>query len=235
MCADLYAGSQSRGPLSTFFLIDSLKPKLGLSAIHAWPLVRSALVLALTGLVAGVTLKDETSLIILTDGPLDRALLSDQEALVIRAGHPPSVVGDPASIATVDAEPRWSAAASLGLKLAPEDAQIRVIQSKRMSERVIYANARLSGADVSVSALVAGDGKPTLVAGERRFPLQQRSPDWFTKTKLPAGGAASNLQVANYPLCIPGSALLQADSDWPPDDECSQGAASRGLCRRKAT
>ena len=187
-------GPQSRGrPLSTFFLIEAsrVKPKRGLSAIHAWPLllVRSALVLALTGLVAGVTLKDEASLIILTDGPLDKALLSDQEALVIRAGHPPSVVGDPASIATVDAEPRWSAAASLGLKLAPEDAQIRVIQSKRMSERVIYANARLSGADVSVSALVAGDGKPTLVAGERRFPLQQRSPDWFTKTKLPAGGA----------------------------------------------
>ncbi|MGC6417282.1 MAG: VWA domain-containing protein [Bradymonadia bacterium] len=189
--------------------------------MHAWPLflIRSALILALTGLIAGITLRDNAGLVILTDGPLDNAVSSDEQTILIRAGHPPSVVADGESIAAVDAEPRWSAAASLGLSLASEEAQIRMMRSKRKAERVVHANARLAGAEVSVSALVAGDGKPTLVAGGRRFPLLQRSPDWFTKAKLPAGGAVIKLEGGrDYPLCIPGSAPLKvADSGWPPD------------------
>ncbi len=153
--------------------------------------------------------------LVLAAGPVEPDPTWASPVVFVRAGAPATLADAPRDITPVDARPAWGAALLLGRRHAPD---ARVIRFPRVVDRRIAgAGAALSGDEVIVTAVVAGDGTPRLRVGTKTHAMMERNGDWFHRGTLRAGAALVEVGDTSWPVCIPDAGpLAVAESGWPP-------------------
>ncbi|MBV71248.1 MAG: hypothetical protein CMH52_07850 [Myxococcales bacterium] len=178
---------------------------------------RLALFMCLTALLAGINWTSDGGTILVVDGPIPEAGDWERPLTIVRAGYPPTQAFDLKTVRSVDAEPNWAAAVSFGRNLTPLAGTVRLLRHTREKKNEIRAGAALVGDAVVVSVVADTVSPPTLMIGQTRYDLRQRSPDWFLRDPLESGGGLIQIEGHQpYPICIPDAKPLKvAKTGWP--------------------
>ena len=208
-------------PFSLFFLLadDDQGASGGQQKIKNWPLfcVRVLILAVLTAFIAGIQLERPAGTIVLLDGPARLDSGWRDPVTFVRAGEKPEEVDSSMAVRTVISPPNWTAAAMFGRRLNPR-ARIIVGEGERAASDGPVVGARLSGAEVVVSAYTSSSGEVTLHQRGQTYPMSRRKGHWFFRGVLKPGIAqikGADIGEDGW-LCIPDASPLKvARTGWP--------------------